>query len=336
MGHYKQQLIERQEREFEEIADWRASRVSATGGDSMANSFLAQLDALIAAGSNPEPEPPAMEAVQDEAPCSEPPPPSDPCPESDRIPVVAADVPVTVAGPVETPEQKLRRLELSKAVVGAVSTEKMVHGSMVLNGICTHCVCCGMPLTDAVSVQRSIGPDCASRGYAEDPASSDEMGAMIELAEYPILVDFLTQHYKPLGVRGLMNGLVRIACLNRKSPVHTACANAIDYLGYDKLANMLRNGLVIGQVKDSEKHTGHHHVWIKRAHWTREFGRSCGQIPHAFFSRPEKGWIVPKHPASRTALWLALIEHFAHESIKTVSGSVRIPTMEEYRAKRKI
>jgi len=297
----------------------------------MSDSFLSQLDALIAIGSQPETKQVSaqVEPVQEAAPASEP-PPSDPAPASDPEPALATPA---ASAPVETPAQKLRRLELSKALVGAISTEKMVHGSMILNGICTHCVCCGMPLTDAVSVQRSIGPDCASRGYAEDPVSSDEMGAMIELAEYPTLVDFLTQHYKPLGVRGLMNGLVRIACLNRKSSVHTACANAIDYLGYDKLANMLRNGLVIGQVKDSEKHAGNHHVWIKRAHWTREFGRSCGQIPHAFFSRPEKGWIIPKHPASRTALWLALIEHFAHESIKTVNGSVKIPTMEEYRAK---
>jgi hypothetical protein len=318
VGYYKQLLIEQQDSELNQVAGRRAARVSGTGGDSMANSFLAQLDALISgAAAEPEPKPVAA------APASEPP--------ASEPPALAAPV---ADDSTETPAQKLRRLELSKPIVGAISTEKMVHGSMILNGICSNCVCCGMPLTDAVSVQRATGPSCSSKGYAEDPTNPDEMGAMIELAEYPALVDFLTQHYKPLGVRGLMNGLVRIACLNRKTPVHTACCNAVDMLGYDKLASMLRNGLVIGQIKDSKNHPGSHHVWIKRANWTREFGSACGRIPHAFFSRPEKGWIVPKHPASKTALWLALIEHFSHEAIKTDNGPVKIPTMEEYQAKR--
>jgi len=357
MGFYKQMQIAEQDAELNETGSRRAPRVPAGGGDAMSNSFLAQLDALIAgAQAEPASEPPASAdlaeiaaaedaaraaeeareeqalqlekdfdreeraAIQAEsAPVSEP----EPAPE-----------PAAAPAPAETPEQKARRLELSKPIVGAISTEKMVHGTMILNGIAEKCVSCGMPLTDAISIQRCMGPDCSAKGYAEDPADPDEMGAMIELAEFPALVEFLTQHYKPLGLRGLMNGLVRVAALNRKSPVHAACCNAIEMLGYGRLANTLRSSLVIGEVRDSKLHAGCHHLWIKRANWTREFGSACQRIPRAFFDRGEKGWIIPKHPAARSALWRALMEHYAHEAIKTATGPVKIPTLEEWQSRK--
>jgi hypothetical protein len=356
MGAIKQQVIAEQDREWNEIVSVRAVRVPRSGGDSMSNSFLAQLDALISGASEPASEPPpASSDLAEIAQAEEAAAAAEEGREEQAVQlekdfdrqeraaiqaesapeVEAPAVQAAPAAQAETAEQKARRLELSKAIVGAISTEKMVHGTMVLNGIAEKCISCGMPLTDALSIQRCLGPDCAGKGYAEDPIDSDEMGAMIELAEYPALVEFLIEHYKPFGLRGLMNGLVRIAALNRKSPVHPACCNAIEMLGYGRLANTLRNSLVIGQIKDSKLHAGNHHVWIKRASWTREFGRACGAIPRAFFDRVEKGWIVPKHPAARVALWRVLMEHYSHEAIKTNSGPVKIPTLEEWAAKHK-
>lgn len=313
------------------------------------DSFLAQLDALIAKVNDPQAEEAAEEqevvaetaqaAVEAEeetalalekdfergaSPPSEP-PASEPIPPTDPVPVATT--------PTETPEEKARRLELSKPILGAISTEKMVHGNMILNGICTECVRCKLKLTDAVSVERGMGPECSSKGYAEDPANPDEMGAMIELSEYPALVEFLTQHYKPLGIRGLMNGLVRIAALNRKTPVHAACANAIEALGYKNLAGALRDSLAIMWIKDSEGHPGHYHVRVRGKEWTREWTQDCYRnIPHAFFDKAEKGLIVAKRPETKRALWQQMIRHYAGYCAKTDKGTVRIPTKEEWEA----
>lgn len=297
------------------------------------NNFATRLDALLASTTTEEEHVALVaeiveEGLQDQTEASlreDRPQIEEPCPDTSPSPSFEEESEVVQ----ETPEQKTRRLELAKPIVGVISTEKLVHGSMVLQGVCERCVCCGLPLTDAVSLERGMGGRCSSRGYSEDPKQSDEMGAMIELAEYPALVEFLTQKYKPLGVRGLMNGLVRIACLNRKTRVHVVCANAIEMLGYVRLANKLRDALVIGHVLNSKSHPEHLSVWVKRYHYNYKFSRVIGQIPGAFFDRAERGWMISKHPETKKALWKAFVEYYPHEVIKTSKGSVKIPSMDD-------
>jgi hypothetical protein len=107
-----------------------------------------------------------------------------------------------------------------------------------------------------------MGPVCRGRGYSEDPTDPDEMGAFICLAEFQELVEFLTQHYKPLGLRGLVNGLVRVASLNRprgrdqkegNAKLFRACCDAIEHLGYIKMSNVLRDILVCGWLTKDGK-----------------------------------------------------------------------------------
>lgn len=138
--------------------------------------------------------------------------------------------------------------------LSSLTTVKVPHKNLILDGVCTHCAHCGQQLTDAVSIQRGIGPVCSKRGYSEDPVDGDEMQAMIDLAEFQELAEFLTEHYRPLGIRGLVNGLVRAASLNRPRgrgqsegnyKVHAACCDAIESLGHKKLANLLRDTLVV-------------------------------------------------------------------------------------------
>jgi hypothetical protein len=135
-----------------------------------------------------------------------------------------------------------------------LTTTKIPHHNLILDGVCTHCAHCGHQLTDSISVQRGIGPICSKKGYSEDPIDGDEMQAMIDLAEFPELVEFLTVYYKPLGIRGLVNGLVRAASLNRPHgtgmlegnyKVHAACCDAIESLGHKKMAQLLRETLVV-------------------------------------------------------------------------------------------
>lgn len=222
--------------------------------------------------------------------------------------------------------------------VGKLSTEKRAHGALIFEGICTKCAHCGMPLTDAESVQRGIGPICSQKGYAEDPKDADEMQAMISLAEFPDVCTFLVENYRPQGVRGLVNGLVRLASLNRgKDDFHAACCDAISALGFARMANLLRESISVIQLKDSETHPGCVEVWVKKYAYTRSWSLDTRQIPGNFYDRQLKRLIIPLEDPQTKArkggrfegrkmwnkaiLWELMVRHFAGMCGKKVGGS---------------
>jgi len=177
---------------------------------------------------------------------------------------------------------------------------------LVFQGVCSSCAHCAMKLTDAISIQRGLGPICSKKGYLEDPTNPDEMQAMIDLAEYPDLVDFLTKTYKPQGVRGLMNGLVKICSLNRRSPVHQACCDAIESLGFRSLASLLRESIAIIEIKSQDDKT--FNVWVKKSEWHPAWSYALRKLPGVYLSRQYKGWIVPK--TSKPDLWKLMLQHY--------------------------
>lgn len=167
-----------------------------------------------------------------------------------------------------------------------VGTRKVKHHQLMLDGACSQCARCCMPLTDAVSIERGLGPDCSNKGYLDvDPVDPDEMQAMIILSDWPELCDHLSEHWKPKGIRGLMNGLVRICSLNRRSPVHKACCDAIELLGYKHLANVLRESLAVVSIKNSTSEPGSVEVWVHRSHYNQEYRKQVYQIFGAHFVR---------------------------------------------------
>lgn len=184
-----------------------------------------------------------------------------------------------------------------------LSVNKIPHRNMVLDGVCTHCAHCGHKLTDSVSIQRGIGPICSKRGYLEDPIDGDEIQAMIDLSKYPELVQFLNDHYKPLGIRGLVNGLVRVASLNRprgtaqsegNADLHDACCDSIESLGHKKLATLLREALSIMTIVDSQKYPGHLEVRVLRRYWTRGWSYDLqNQLYGTFYDKKLKSTIIP-------------------------------------------
>jgi len=205
----------------------------------------------------------------------------------------------------------------------ALSVRGRKH-AVVMQGVCSNCAHCGISLRDATSIQRGIGPICSKKGYHDpDPEQVDEVGAMFALGEYPELVQYLNDHWKAKGHRGLMNGLVRIASLNRKTPVHEACCDAIDSLGWRKLASTLRESLAIMEIRESQDHDKHFEVWIKKTEykyaWSHDMRRD---IPHSFFSRALKAMIVPK--SNRRQLWNLMLKHYSGLVAKTPSGTVKI------------
>ena len=219
--------------------------------------------------------------------------------------------------------------------VGGVTTVKRAHGELILDAVCTNCGHCGLALTDSVSVQRGIGPSCSKKGYSEDPVDGDEVQALISLAEYPELVEFLTEHYKPQGVRGLVNGLVRICSLNRKSPVHAACTEAIDALGYKRMASLLRESLAIAEVKVDKAYPDYLHVWVKKSAWSYSWTRELNAI-YGTKRHPIKGTLVlnaggraftevnGEKVLNKVLLWDSLIRNYDGHVVKTDKGAFRI------------
>lgn len=234
----------------------------------------------------------------------------------------------------DNPQAISEPVSSTNAIVGGVTTKKLSHHDLILDGVCSHCAHCGQALTDAVSITRGIGPTCSKKGYTEDPVNADEIQALIDLSEYPELIEFLTEHYKPQGVRGLMNGLVKICSLNRKSPVHEACCNAVESLGFHKLASILRESLAVIEVLPSKDDPGYVKVWVKKGSYNYSFTRSLYNISGT--RRGFRGTLVPIHDGkecswdsnrkvtNRKFLWEIIERHFSGLICKTAKGTFKI------------
>jgi hypothetical protein len=209
-------------------------------------------------------------------------------------------------------------------VLTKLSTKKVLHTQLIFEGVCDACAHCGMPLTDAVSVERGIGPICSKRGYLEDSTDGDEIQAMIDLAEYPELVDFLTKHYKPLGLRGLMNGLVKVCSLNRKHAVFGACCDAIQSLGYARLASLLRESIATVSVWEHKKYTSYYAVWVQKCDLDKEWVREMEAIQGSKKVKDARGILVPKSEGNRKRIWRLLREYYEGLVVKTSKGAFKI------------
>lgn len=234
--------------------------------------------------------------------------------------------------------------------LSSVTTVKVPHRNLILDGVCSHCAHCGHQLTDAQSIQRGIGPVCSGKGYAEDPVDGDEMQAMIDLMEFPELVEFLNEHYKPLGIRGLVNGLVRVASLNRprgrgwsegNADVHAACCDAIESLGHQKLSKLLRETLVIMEVRESTEYPHCLEVWVKKRDWTKDWSWDVTRdVSGTFFSKKVKAMVIPvgnngkvmskcrpdgNGPiTNKRALWNLMLRHYGGSIAKVKGEAVKI------------
>lgn len=238
------------------------------------------------------------------------------------------------------------------AIIGGITTRKLAHRNMVLDGTCSHCAHCGHELSDAVSIQRGIGPICSKKGYEEEASTdADEMQAMIVLSGYPELVEFLVKEYKPLGIRGLVNGLVRIASLNRprgrgqcdgNADLFDSICDAVDALGHAKLASLLRETLVVVEVKEAKGKDGFYDVWVKKANWRYSWSNALSGISGTEFDRVNKKRYVRIHKpgdkdllaftdvygrgriSNKQLLWEALVANYEGLVAKTPKGTFKI------------
>lgn len=221
----------------------------------------------------------------------------------------------------------------SKPDFSDLTVKKHVRANLILHGTCTRCAHCGQALTDSVSQERGLGPICSKNGYFENPVESDEMGAMITLSGYPELVNFLVKNYKKNEVRSLMNGLVKIASLNRRTKVHEVCCDAIYQLGYRNLASTLRQCLSSISVKISKEKPQHFLLWVYKHIY--QYGSMTDLRSHNVEIRrtiKEKGVLIEfKHVDT---LWKNLIEFYGGNYVKTPIETFRLPN--EYEVDNKL
>ena len=208
-------------------------------------------------------------------------------------------------------------------VEGSAYSKNGMRYKLVLEGVTSHCAHCGQPLTDSVSIERAIGPLCSKKGYLEEVTPVDDTDAFLALAEYPQLVEYLTAKYKPNGNRALCNGLVRTASLNRRTPVHAACTDAVDALGYKRLASALRESLSVVEISDSKSKPDAYGIWVKRSDFSWGFYNELKALPGVYSLRyPARETVVPK--VHRRKLAELLLKYYEGLCVKTQGGAHKI------------
>lgn len=192
----------------------------------------------------------------------------------------------------------------------------------VLDGVCSRCCHCGLTLTDAVSVERGIGPICSAKGYHADQKDGDPARAMAILAEFPELLDFLVSKYygKDADARKFMNGLVRVASLNRGSMrLHEKISDAVEALGWKNLADALRESLAVLEITKPAAEGQPYRLRVKNRAFKWAFTGDLRNVPGVSFSRyPRRSWAFPE--ASKPAVWALIVKHYEGECGKIIGG----------------
>ncbi len=120
----------------------------------------------------------------------------------------------------------------------------------------THCAYCARPLTDAESVQRGVGPDCAARhdvASARTETRPAELAAACRLAAAALPVELagleerIARELAAHGPRRAANVLVYLIALVQVGPAVAYMVSALGALGYGAQAE--RIGERLGHVK---------------------------------------------------------------------------------------
>lgn len=170
---------------------------------------------------------------------------------------------------------------------------------------------------------------------------------MIYLSEWPELIGFLNKHYSSEGNRGLVNGLVRAGSLNRprgrgqkegNEKLFRACCDAVEVLGYPKMANLLRETLVVAWIVKAEGEPGISILRTKvRATPDWFQGEALRSLSEVTWVQGAKGFRVRLHDAGSEAIhttskvggksnkrvvWELLLKAFEGQAVK-VDGQVK-------------
>jgi len=203
----------------------------------------------------------------------------------------------------------------------------------------TECCCCGIPLRDAMSVTRGIGPVCSKKHYEIDFDITNEMVedalGMLHASglEKPVKLAAKALKTKP---RDLCNVLVWWASAHLDQvDVVLACAEIMSALGFDSLGDRLRERNTNVIITKTDDDSGDFIIRCRAKIGVRRYMRRVKEATSvAREGRFKYGW---RFPASRKELvWAILGEDFGHQwaTVPALQGKssqvVKIPATSYY------
>lgn len=202
---------------------------------------------------------------------------------------------------------------------------------------CTNCAICGRSLTDSVSVNRGIGPICSRKYYDVEHNITDDMVAEALGCLHASKIDSRVKMYaKRLKrqPRNLCNLLVKWASANfDEQDVVIECAEVIDSLGFDLLAQVLRERNTKVHIAedtdrgvDSDGGTTRFTLHTPSRYY---FRRNMSKVPDVQVidrkGRLTCGWSFPKE--QKDLVWTILGDAFGGRWATVPGKVVRIPAM---------
>jgi len=212
-----------------------------------------------------------------------------------------------------------------------------VYGSTL-----THCCVCRRPLTDALSVQKAIGPICSRKFYSDEPRISDEtlavcvgMVAMLDArhSENPGAIDAEVIDYilaNKTSSRAFANILLAWASYHAQKGGRlkvTAITPVLRVLGYPSLADKLEMDRTPHRIMSGVDTFGL--IVPARDMWS--FTRKCGWIavPFEKSHSGHNGKLTFK-ATDRGIVWLLLKSAFHGKPLSIEGkGIVEIPTLSD-------
>lgn len=176
--------------------------------------------------------------------------------------------------------------------------------------VATSCAICSRPLLDSVSVERGVGPSCASKhgfGEAQGPALWPAAEAAIARAA-ALFPDRMFALASTDDARRAANALVHRIAAEPHSPAVPHMLAAVSALGFVQVADAISANLVPVTVRVEAVGTRVLAVRVEREMLRGElferFVTAMQTVPGRWFDRKENANLVPVK--QRAALWGAL------------------------------
>jgi len=217
------------------------------------------------------------------------------------------------------------------------TTQSNHEASPACELVATRCVCCGRKLTDAVSVELGIGPDCRQTygyGFIAETLVIDWVAFWS--AVHPMNIKALNdlEAEQSIDVKKIANVLVHHAATSYKGS-RGPFVVALRMLGFVKLANKIEKqagkalrlanmGVVNAPAIPVLSVTREGDSYKVKAPYSPAFNQAVrANNCRAWFDGATKVWVVPV--GARKGLWASIVTAFAGAKLVTATGETTVP-----------
>lgn len=174
--------------------------------------------------------------------------------------------------------------------------------------VATHCCLCGRALTDAVSLERGIGPVCAERAGLDTPGAASDWAAVVRLVPAGLVVEG--------DPRATANRVLYRISAAQGAPEVPALVEGLRALGFAAVADRLTERLAEEGAVTVRREGD---VLRVEAPFSPAFNNALrAAAPGRRWDREAKAWRVPA--TARAGLWTALRSAFRGHALVTDAG----------------